>query len=202
MTFLEVQLDTSMSYGAEAGPTYQTLVVSTPSRQESRIQQVSRHYRSYKVMLSDKTLAQMQSLENMFIAAQGKTNGFRFKDNRDYKATNEALTNFAGGTYVQLIKSYGAAFGRVEIRPIYKPQTNLVPITITRDGISFASAGNWSVNTTSGMLTFTADQTGHIFTWTGQFDVPVRFDVDDMNYVWESFGRLNWNSVPLLEITL
>ena len=202
MVFLEVQLDTAMSYGAEAGPGYKTLIVKTPSRQESRIQQVSRHYRSYKIMFTDKTLIQMQALESMFIAAQGMTNGFRFIDNRDYKATNEHLTNFAGGTSVQLIKTYGANMGRTEIRPISKPQQNRVPVTLTRDGSAFSATGNWSLNTTTGIVTFVADQTGHVFTWSGQFDVPVRFDVDDMSYVWESFGRLNWNSVPILEIAI
>ena len=202
--FLEIQLDKDVSYGAEGGPVFQTVVITTPSRQEQRIQQNSRHYRSYKVMLHDKTLVAIQALESMFIAAQGKTNGFRFKDNREYKATLEPLSNYAGGLTVQLIKTYGAAYGRAEVRPIRKPQENITAITLYRDGspTAWSRSGNWSVDDTSGVVTFNTDQTGHTFTWSGEFDVPVRFDTDVMNPLWEEFGRIHWDSVPLVEIVV
>lgn len=200
MAFLEIQLDKNISYGAQGGPFYQTLVMSTPSRAETRLSQTSRHFRKWKLPLTDKSLVQMQALEQFIIATRGKMNGFRFLDKRDYTATNEPLT-YTSGTTVQLIKTYNM-YGVTEVRPIRKPQTGVVPLTLQRDGAAWISAGNWSLNTTTGIVTFTADQTGHVFTWSGQFDVPVRFDVDEMQATWEDFDVLSWDSVDILEIAV
>jgi uncharacterized protein (TIGR02217 family) len=73
-------------------------------------------------------------------------------------------------------------------------------VTLTRDGVPFASSGNWSLSTVTGIITFTADQIDHELTWTGEFDTPVRFDFDDMMAQYTDFDILTWDSVNLLEI--
>nr|WP_254216248.1 DUF2460 domain-containing protein [Burkholderia multivorans] len=51
-------------------------------------------------------------------------------------------------------------------------------------------------------------QPGEALTWTGQFDVPVRFDTDQMQkQIMDRAGPngdliVDWDSVPLIEIRL
>ncbi|MFN7185748.1 MAG: DUF2460 domain-containing protein [Alphaproteobacteria bacterium] len=37
-------------------------------------------------------------------------------------------------------------------------------------------------------------------TWSGQFDVPVRFDIDQMAVSIEAFQLYSWGQIPLVEI--
>jgi uncharacterized protein (TIGR02217 family) len=201
VSFLELQLDAEYSYGSQGGPGYTTLVTAVPSRSEQRVQLSSRGYRRYRINYQDKSPVQMASLRDFFATTQGKTHGFRHKDILEYKIEDEPLTaiNTAGVYTAQLSILYDR-FGGTEVRPITKPQTALVPITLTRNGSPFASSGNWSLNTTTGLITFTADQSSQELEWSGQFDVPVRFDFDEFEPEYADFGVVNWDSVTLLEI--
>jgi len=43
-------------------------------------------------------------------------------------------------------------------------------------------------------------QVADALTWSGQFDVPVRFDIDQMAVSIESFQLYSWGQIPLVEI--
>ena len=43
-------------------------------------------------------------------------------------------------------------------------------------------------------------QPNELLTWTGQFDVPVRFDIDEMKMVMEDNQILNWEQIPVVEL--
>lgn len=99
--------------------------------------------------------------------------GFRLKDWSDFSATNELVTTGTGAEQtVQLAKLYEFGVQNVS-RPIRKPVSGTV--SLTADNAPLAA----TINYTTGMATFTAGL-GDIVRWSGQFDVPVMFEQDEL----------------------
>ena len=83
------------------------------------------------------------------------------------------------------------------VRTIAKPVAGTVRVAL--DGAE--ELGGWSVDTTTGAVTFdTAPAAGVAITAGFTFDVPVRFDTDvlDVTLDLERLGSIT--SIPLLEI--
>ncbi len=198
--FLEMQLDPLISYGTKGGLTYSTMVVSNPSRIETRYPQRSRGYWNFEISLNDKTKLKMAAISAFFAAVQGKSWGWRFRNWREYQCTNEPIPGFAGGTTMQLTRLRTLAAGGVQETVIIKKPDLVLPITLTRDGTAFPSSGNWTLDVTTGIVTFSTSQTGHVFTWTGQHDIPARFDTDLMDATQSDFDQFDWESLQIMEI--
>lgn len=195
--FLELQLDPNISYGATGGLSFNTLVVGNPSRIETRFQQQNRGYWKLTISLNDKSKTQMQAIQDHFEAVRGKTYGWRFRNKRNYIANNEPVPLLTGTT-MQLRKTRTVA-GVTTVELIRKPDMTL-PITIQKNGTDFPAAGNWTLDTTTGIVTFTTDQTGSTFTWSGEHDMAARFDVDDFGAGWEDFDVFSLDSINIMEI--
>ena len=59
----------------------------------------------------------------------------------------------------------------------------------------------WSVNTTTGIVTFdTAPGAGVLVTAGFEFDVPVRFDTDRLDVTWDLDRLGSIASIPLVEV--
>ncbi|WP_167626623.1 DUF2460 domain-containing protein, partial [Paracoccus luteus] len=99
-------------------------------------------------------------------------------------------------TAFQLVKRY-ASGSQTWVRAITKPVAGTVRIAL--DGAE--QLGGWSVDTTTGVVTFaTAPAEGVAITAGFAFDVPVRFDTDalDVTLDLERLGSIT--SIPLLEL--
>lgn len=193
MSFVETQFPTDISYGATGGPIFLTDVVATVSGHEQRNSKWSQSRAKYNVASGVKTESQWQALIAFFRARRGMAIGFRFKDWSDYKAENQPLKSLGGNEY-QLVKQYvsGAA---VYERDITKPVAGT--IKLYEDSILQASA--WSIDTATGIITTSLSGT---LTADFEFDVPVRFDTDEMSISMDSFDAGNWGSIPLIEVRI
>lgn len=191
MSFVEVQFPTDISYGASGGPIFMTDVVATVSGHEQRNSKWSQSRAKYNVASGIKTEAQWQALIAFFRARRGMAIGFRFKDWSDYKAENQPLKSLGGNEY-QLVKQYvsGAA---VYEREISKPVTGTVKLYED----SILQASGWSIDTATGIITTSLSGT---LSADFEFDVPVRFDTDEMSISMDSFDAGNWGSIPLIEV--
>ena len=191
MSFVEVQFPGDISYGATGGPMFLTDVVATVSGHEQRNSKWSQARARYNVASGVKTETQWQALISFFRARRGKAVGFRFKDWGDFKAVNQPLLSL-GGTQYQLVKQYvsGAV---VSERIITKPVAGTVKLYRN----SILQASGWSINTTNGIIT--TSLTGTLTVDFG-FDVPVRFDTDELALSLDSFNAGSWNNIPLIEV--
>jgi uncharacterized protein (TIGR02217 family) len=116
-------------------------------------------------------------VRNAYRACRGALHSFKFRDWSDYQATDEPFGTGDGSTTVfNLYKTY--EFGaQAQSRRIYNPVS---PITIKKNGVTMGAG--YSVNYTTGVVTFSVAPAGPTpgpadeLTWTGEFDVPVRFD--------------------------
>jgi len=190
MAFDEVRFPTDISYGAKGGPVYSTLVVETASGSEQRISYWSRGRLRWDVTHGVKSRASVASLIDFFRARKGRARGFRFRDPVDYRAENQPLAHITGNTW-QLTKVYGDA-ENTEVRKITKPVDD---ITILRDGVPVTG---WTLDSTTGIVSDLV--AGGTLTWSGLFDVPCRFDTDEMTITKEDFDINNWDSITVVEI--
>ena len=193
MSFVEVQFPSDISYGATGGPMFLTDVVATVSGHEQRNSKWSQARARYNVASGVKTETQWQALIAFFRARRGKAVGFRFKDWGDFKAVNQPLLSL-GGTQYQLVKQYvsGAV---VSERIITKPVAGTVKLYRN----SILQASGWSIDTTTGIITTSLTGT---LTVDFDFDVPVRFDTDELALSLDSFNAGSWNNIPLIEVRI
>ena len=191
MSFIEVQFPSDISYGATGGPMFLTDVVATVSGHEQRNSKWSQARARYNVASGVKTETQWQALIAFFRARRGKAVGFRFKDWGDFKAVNQPLLSL-GGTQYQLVKQYvsGAV---VSERIITKPLAGTVKLYRN----SLLQASGWSIDTSTGIITTSLTGT---LTVDFDFDVPVRFDTDELALSLDSFNAGSWNNIPLIEV--
>lgn len=167
--FLEERLTHSVRYGSSWGDEFSVEIAQTSGGAEYRrlIHPLPKRYFNIAyVMDTDSFGAQVLDL---YQRAYGMYAGFRVRAEDDYKTNDGAVTAFdqelevisAGATY-QLCKRYGAgtplSIGR-PVRPIYKPVSGTVLVAI--DTLAQPTA-MWSVDATTGIVTFAANKTRSI----------------------------------------
>jgi uncharacterized protein (TIGR02217 family) len=195
--FHEVQFPPDISYGASGGPGYSTTVVTTVSGHERRNANWAAARGKWNVAHGLKKREQVAALIAFFRARKGRAYGFRFKDWTDYQAFAQPIGIGDGATRTfQLAKLY-ASGGEIETRLIAKPVSGTVKIY--RDGV--AAASGWTVNTATGLVTFTtAPALGVQVTADFEFDAPVRFDSDQMDLTIETYQLGSWGQIQVAEI--
>lgn len=197
--FHEVQFPPDISYGAAGGPGYSTTVVTTISGHERRNANWAAARGKWNVAHGLKNRDQVATLIAFFRARRGRATGFRFKDWTDYQAFAEILGVGDGTTKTfQLVKRY-ASGPEIDVRTIAKPVAGSVKIY--RDGVQAGSG--WTIDTATGLVTFTtAPAAGVQVTADFEFDVPARFDTDQMDLTIETYHLGTWGQIPIVEIRL
>ncbi|MDX2113682.1 MAG: DUF2460 domain-containing protein [Alphaproteobacteria bacterium] len=198
MAFVEVRFPADIAYGSAGGPEYNTDVVINQGGYEQRNINWSQARARYNVAHGVKTQEQLDALIAFFRARKGRADGFRFKDWTDYRATGQNIgTGNGSNTQFQLIKSYVS--GSVsETRTISKPVAGTVAIYL---GGTLQAASSYSVNYSSGVVTFTAaPAAGALVSADFEFDVPVRFDTDRLSAAIDNYGSHSWNDIPIVEV--
>lgn len=204
MSFFETpRLPESIAIGAEGGPSYVVEVIPLRSGAEQRNLVQDQPLQRYSIAFLNRDTSEIETLTAFFRMAKGRTHGFRFKDLLDYQATTSTgvlslIPGSPSGLY-QMYKSYTSG-SEIDYRKIVKPVSGTV--TIYENGNLMGSG--YSVNYTTGIVTISSG--AGPFTWAGEFDVPVRFDVDRMNPSYVPIGpsqRLgSWDSIELVELRL
>lgn len=120
----------------------------------------------------------LQAFINLFHVAGGRHTTFRFRDWRDYSAEAQSLgTGDGSTTQFQLRRVYqlGAS---VRYRKVTRPVAGTVV------GYKNGIASTASVDTSTGILTFaSAPANGVAVTADFEFDLPVRFENDELEIV-------------------
>ena len=206
MAFHEARFPDNISRGARGGPERRTQIVELASGDEERNASWANSRRRYDVAYGIRRADDLAAVVAFFEARNGRLHGFRFKDWADHKSclpsqtpgpTDQAIGTGDGETTAfQLVKRY-ASGNQTWARTITKPVAGTV--RVASDGAE--QLGGWSVDTTTGLVTFdSAPAAGVAITAGFAFDVPVRFDTDalDVTLDLERLGSIT--SIPLLEI--
>lgn len=206
MAFHEVRFSDNISRGARGGPERRTQIVELASGDEERNASWANSRRRYDVAYGIRRADDLAAVVAFFEARNGRLHGFRYKDWADYKsalpsqtitATDQQIGTGTGSLQTfQLAKRYTSG-PQTWVRTITKPVTGTVRVAL---GMVEQMSG-WTVDTTTGVVTFTTAPAGGVIIRAGfEFDVPVRFDSDtfDVTLDFERLGSIT--SIPLLEI--
>lgn len=213
--FAEVRLENNLVlYGNVGGPQFSTDVVVVRSGHEKRNANWSRARGRWEMGEREVNTAELQALIGFFRARQGRAQGFRWKDWADYKASRTAIvTNGvttqgvlgegvgSGSTSYHLNKLYSSG-GVSHLRRIRKPVS---VVGIYKNGTLLTSG--FAVDYTIGLVTIDAAPTeSDTLTWTGDFDVPARFDTDELRSRFDAYRATDGEaihfifSLPIVEL--
>jgi uncharacterized protein (TIGR02217 family) len=199
VSFVEIQFPADISYGSSGGPTFSTDVIEAFSGFEQRNINWSAARARYNVAHGVKTQSQLDELIAFFRARQGKAVGFRFKDWTDYQAVAQNIgTGNGSQTVFQLTKKYTSS---VTVTRVIKKPVNNATLKVYLNAVLQSSG--FTVNYATGEITFTtAPGSGVAVTADFEFDVPVRFDTDQLDAAIDDFGTRSWSDIPLVEVRL
>lgn len=174
--FNESRLLDCVSYGSEFGHQYNTRVNTLRSGHERRNASWSAPLGKYTVVYTNLRADDHKEVIKAHHACMGQLIGFRFKDWSDYQATKEVIgTGTGAAQQLQLTKTY--TFGSLSLsKNITKPVQNTLHF-YAGDTEIWPSASDY----TTGLFTLTATA-GAVISWSGQFDVPVRFSSDEISF--------------------
>ena len=186
MSFHDVRLPESVERGAEGGPVFNTTIVPLASGHEQRNQNWQYAKHEFDIAYGIMNKENYSLVKDFFYARRGRAYGFRFKDWSDYEMNSIIATGNGTQTKFQLYKAYVSG-GETYVRPIFKPVNGT--FTFFVDNVPAAA----SLDNATGVVTFdTAPGVGLSIRALGEFDVPVRFDLDRMStqLVWEGAGSI------------
>ena len=185
--------------GAQGGAEFATSVVVTAGGLEARDGMWQYPRQRWDVSQGVNSVAAFAELRAFFLTMRGRLHGWRFKDLTDYAATHtEGVVTGLTSTTFQLFKRYASGAQSID-RKITKPVTGTVEIKVL--GVVTAA----TVNTVTGVVTIGSAPAAANVTWSGEFDVPMRFDTDHLRASVParspSGGLLHvWESIPIVEV--
>lgn len=178
MAFDEVRLPEDVEKGAQGGPRFRTTIVELNSGHEQRNQNWAQTRGEWDLSYGIQEKVDFMAVVRFFYARRGNLNGFRFKDWSDYEATG---SYFGTGDGTTTLFPLGLRYDDGSFtfdRIVTKPVTGTVTIYI--DLVAQTEITHYTIDYDTGEVTFVsppADMT--TLTWDGEFDVPVRFDLDN-----------------------
>jgi uncharacterized protein (TIGR02217 family) len=209
MSFHEVRFPTNISFNSTGGPAYSTNITELDSGAKIRLARWNNALRTYNIAYGIKKKADLATVIDFYLARQGPVNGFRYKDWLDFTTGvnhtgQHSATDYQIGlgdgstTTFQLVKKYTSG-AYTKTRTITKPVEGTVLIAF--DGATQESG--WSVDTTTGIITFTSAPDEDVVITAGfKFDTPVIFADDKVleNMSIDSFKTGSVNSISLVEL--
>jgi uncharacterized protein (TIGR02217 family) len=203
LSFLETpRFPEQISLGSSGGPSFKTHIFEGNSgvEQGSSVWSRTRHRYNARKGITDKD--DMDVVRAFFLNLRGRARGFRWKDWSDYELIDEQIGVGDGTTAVfKIIKTY--TVGSLSyVRRIFKPVSGL---QVRVNGVLKIESNHYTLDYTTGIITFSGldiPTTGHPITVTGEFDVPVRLDTDQLEASHEGFLTETWDQIPLVELLL
>ncbi len=194
--FIDARFPTDISYGISGGPYFETEIIETHSGAEYRNIRTPYGRNKYNIVSGIKTKEQLDEVVSFFRAAKGKAMGFRFKDWLDFEATQQFLGWGDGKSQeFQLVKIYSKGV-TIEARKITKPVRNTEKIFINGKRTRL-----YKVDYDTGVVCFAKPpRKGAKIEADFEFDVPVRFNSDQLSVSMENYGVHSFDNIDLIEL--
>jgi len=181
MEFVDIPFPERIAFQAKAEPAWQTELTALLSGYEATNQSwvQSRHY--YDAGLAVRVASDYRLVKAHFNTMRGRAKSFPFRDPVDHTVAASAgflVERVAGGW--QLVYRYGSGSEAYD-RNITRPKTGTVRIFRDRLGVVTDVTGSASISYTTGVVaTMSGDQSDDAYTWSGEFYVPCRYDIDKL----------------------
>ena len=208
MTFHDIRFSRQISLGAEGGPIRRTEIVTLASGAEERNSPWAQSRRRWNAGVGTTSLAAIEEVTAFFEARHGRLYAFRWQDPLDWKSCPlegepTPLDQVIGAgdgqqTVFQLAKAY-ASGGQTYLRPITKPVQDTVSVAV--DGVTQTSGSDYTTDYLTGLVTFiSAPPAGATVTAGFEFDVPARFETDELRISLPAAGAGRVPDIPVVEV--
>ena len=208
MAFHDTQLPSDIERGAQGGPRFKTTILILGGGLEKRNIDWATTRAEYDISYGIESKTDYSDVIEFFYARQGRAHSFRFKDWADFEITDQLMftTDTATATF-QMFKRYssgGTNFDRNLTKPLASGWTctvNAVAQTIVYD--TAPAAGEVAIASLTGVVTLGSTHqatSGFLVKFTGEFDVPVRFDTDALDVNVETFDAGSMPQLTLVEV--
>ncbi len=183
MAFHDVRLDEDIERGAQGGPRFKTTVKTLSSGFEKRNIDWQRTRGRWDISYGLDTKANLEGVLAFFYARQGRAHSFRFKDWTDFQigveTTDTPQAIGVGDAVVkkfQIVRRYTSGATTFD-REITRP-TGTVRVFLD----AAEQFADFTVDNSTGVVTFTSAPGGGVLPGViCEFDVPVRFDTDQLD---------------------
>jgi len=220
----DVILPLEMSFGSGFGPQTNTQNLITTSGYRKTNRRWNQKLRRFDIGYNVKTPEDLYLVKEIFEAVEGPFGSFLVRDWSDWNTTKgnmggddeagdpttkddmpmrNTVTNLLVGdgstTTFQLLKEYKPSGSTAQhLRDIIKPESGGIKVAL--DGVLQTDPGDYSYNTSTGIVTFTSAPGGSVVpTWGGNFYVPVAFIADEFSQTVSGFDE-NEVSIILQEV--
>ena len=209
-SFHEVQFPLRLAFGSTGGPIRKTEIVTLGSGHEQRDARWSQSRRRFEVGQAARTVDDLYEILSFFEERKGRLFGFRFRDPFDWKScppgdvplpTDQPLGTGDGVNLLfPLLKELRTA------RRLAAPRrhSRWPPRCAARSmGAELAATADFTVNSEDGEISILAHAVpapGAVVTAGYEFDIPVRFDSDEISINLAAFQAGEIPSLHLLEI--
>lgn len=210
MNFHEIRFPSALSFGSLGGPMRRTDIVTLNSGHEERNSSWAQSRRRYDAGVGMRNLDDLYQLIAFFEARHARLYGFRWKDWADFKscapsqdiAGDDQTLMIADGqtTDVQVIKTYQSGEQAYE-RVIHKLVADSLIVQV--DGMAQYVGTDYTVDENSGLISFLNPPLQSAKITAGyEFDVPVRFDTDQLEITAAGIEYGDIPNIPVLELRL
>jgi uncharacterized protein (TIGR02217 family) len=197
--FIEERLDIQVSEGSSGGPGFRTTVFESDAGFEQRNVSWSKARARYDLSYGIRHEDDFQTVLSMFYVCKGRATGFRMRDWGDYILTDELIGTGDGSedTY-QITRTYTVG-AQSYVREIKKPVTGTLVVKVN-DVIQTLTT-DYTIDYTTGIITFvTPPPLAETIKVTCEFDVPVRFDIDQLAVSWEAHQINSADGIEVVEL--
>lgn len=209
MSIPDYRLPDNIESGSGFGPTWRNVIQEAIAGNEQRFGQWTRLRGvgdlSLGLQTSEDPVGDFRAIYAMFVAHRGSLYPFRFRCQYDCTAEDE-LFGVGDGieTEFQLTMTYDPSMILLGVPGTYFYIRN---ITLPVDEISISVEGTPLIGdsppafvvSSSGVVTFASPPTGEL-TWSGTFDIPVRFDTDSLPVIMNANDLAGIRSIPIKEV--
>lgn len=195
MAFKNIRFPTGIRYGAASGPMFSNSIAKTLSGRSKRNANFESPLRMFRVERALKTDALRQAFINFIYVMGGMEHTFRIKDHVDFEVgSGEGVFRALGNSQFQMEKRYtsGAYSRDVDI---------LLPVSGTIAIPGMTENVHYTIDYTvpEGIVTTIGSPTQTPSSWTGEYDIHARFDVDEILFVHEDIGLFMSQSIAIIE---
>lgn len=189
----------SIRYGATGGPGFMTTIVSVRSGAESRNRDWSLMRHRYDVSQCIQTESEFAAVRAHFMNAGGRELAFPYKDWADHTClVADGVVEEITSTTFLLFKEYKVGSATTN-RLIRLPRAEGFAVFVSGTPVAY------TLDTATGILTIASAPDASTVTWSGEFDVLVRYDIDTFSaQITSKSGEelvMDWSSIPLVEVT-
>src|SRR4029077_9340912 len=209
MTIPAYRLPANIERGSGFGPTFRNVIQEAIAGNEQRFAQWTKCRGvgdlSYGLLTSSDPLGDFRAILAMYRAHFGSLYPFRFRDWSDYQAVNSVFgTGNSTATAFQLSMTYDPQYILLGTAGTYFYVRNITLLASTpvikKAGVVLTPTTDYTISS-SGLVTFvTAPATGAQLSWSGDFDVPVRFDSDTLPVVLNEADLASVRTIPIKEV--